>query len=193
MKTTIIDPVIIWSSQLGLYHNQAVSFVKHGYDTTSVWRWFTAAWRKKKRLEVVQTRFSMKILTSFVITSSLCEEVKWRSWKVSCLLFSISIFLFLLLFGLLFQAELQTPQVFTGGQFKDQHAPFQIREAAENDFSFCLSHKRALKKCRKTNVLFDVLSDFNFVSSLILIRNMDKVLLAIETVIWNWWFAVYFC
>lgn len=31
-----------WSSELGLYHNQAVSVMKHGYDTTSVWRSFTA-------------------------------------------------------------------------------------------------------------------------------------------------------
>lgn len=31
-----------WPLERGLYHNQAVSCMEHGYNTTSVWRWLAA-------------------------------------------------------------------------------------------------------------------------------------------------------
>lgn len=43
-KCLLIDRLIndCWPLERGLYHNQAVSCMEHGYDTTSVWRWHAA-------------------------------------------------------------------------------------------------------------------------------------------------------
>lgn len=92
-----IKPIIIdrLSSEPGLYHNQAVTFMTHGYDTTSVWRWLTAAWNTSNLKPI----FHIKSPPQIFIWS--CETPDFNSltcmWRIMFDVWSIK-FRFLCLF-----------------------------------------------------------------------------------------------